>query len=70
MIEEIKAYRLLTGYRGQEPVDISKIQDMLLAVANFVENNPEVKEIDINPVIASGDTITAVDARIVLSNGN
>ena len=70
MIEEIKAYRLLKGYRGQEPVDISKIQDMLLAVAAFVENNPEVKEIDINPVIASGHTITAVDARIILSNGN
>ena len=68
MIEEIKAYRLLTGYRGQEPVDIGKIENMLLAVASFVENNPDVKEIDINPVIASGDTITAVDARIVLSN--
>ena len=66
MIEEIKAYRLLTGYRGQEPVDISKIEDMLLAIADFVENNPEVKEIDINPVIASADSITAVDARIVL----
>jgi acyl-CoA synthetase (NDP forming) len=68
MIEETKAYRLLTGYRGQEPVDISKIEDILLAVADFVENNPEVKEIDINPVIASGDSITAVDARIVLLN--
>lgn len=68
MIEEIKTYRLLTGYRGQEPVDISKIEDMLLAVADFVENNPEVKEIDINPVIASDDRVTAVDARIVLLN--
>lgn len=66
MIEEIKGYKMLTGYRGQAPVDISKLEDMLLAVSDFVEKNAEVKELDINPVIASGDSITAVDARIVL----
>jgi hypothetical protein len=42
---------------------------MLLAISDFVESNPEVKELDINPVIASGDSVLAVDARIVLENG-
>jgi acyl-CoA synthetase (NDP forming) len=68
MIEEIKGYRLLTGYRGQAPVNITTLEDMLQAVSNLVEDNPEIKEMDINPVIASGDGITAVDARIVLEN--
>ena len=66
MIEEIKGYKTLTGYRGQPAVDISKLEDMLLAVSDFVEKNAEVKELDINPVIASGESITAVDARIAL----
>ena len=66
MIEEIKGYKLLTGHRGQEPVDINNIENMLLAVSDFVENNPEVKEIDINPIIARGDSVVAIDGRIIL----
>jgi acyl-CoA synthetase (NDP forming) len=68
MIEEIKGYKLLTGYRGRAPTDIAKIEDMLLAVSDFVESNPAVKELDINPVIASGTRVVAVDARIVLES--
>ena len=66
MIEEIKGYKLLTGYRGQAPVNISALEDMLLAVSDFVENNSEIKEIDLNPVIASSEGTIAVDVRIVL----
>ena len=68
MIEEIKSFRLLTGYRGQPPVDLSKLEDTLLAVSEFVEQNPMVKELDLNPVIASSDSAVAVDARIVLED--
>jgi acyl-CoA synthetase (NDP forming) len=66
MIREIKGYPMLTGYRGQEPVDTKKLEDMLLAVNEFVTANPFVKELDLNPVIASGSETVAVDARIVL----
>jgi acyl-CoA synthetase (NDP forming) len=66
MIQEIKGYKLLTGYRGQPPVNISALEEMLLVVSNFVENNPVVKEIDLNPVIAGVDSSVAVDARVVL----
>lgn len=66
MVKEIKGYPMLTGYRGTERVDMTKLEDMLLAVNDFVVANPFIKELDINPVIASGNDIIAVDARIVL----
>ena len=68
MIREIKGYQLLTGHGGREPVDISKLEDCLLAVSEFVEANPIVKEIDLNPVIAYSDSAVAVDARVVLED--
>ena len=66
MIREIKGYPLLEGYRGQEPVDVSKLEELLLKVSDFVEQNPEVKEIDLNPIFAYSDGAVAVDARVIL----
>ena len=68
MIKEIKGYPLLAGYRGQEPVNVSKLEDFLIKVSDFVELNPVVKEIDLNPVIAYSDGAVAVDARVVLED--
>ena len=42
MIEEIKGYPLLQGYRGQEPADIPALEKLILAVSAFVENNPQI----------------------------
>jgi acetate---CoA ligase (ADP-forming) subunit beta len=66
MIKEIKAYSLLKGYRGMEPADINALEDILMKVSDFVVKTPEIKEIDLNPVIAYKDGAIAVDARIVL----
>jgi len=66
MIKEIKGYALLNGYRGHEPANIPSLEDMLLKVSDFVEKNPGIKEIDLNPVFAYKDSAIAVDARIVL----
>ena len=66
MIKEIKGYALLNGYRGKEPVDIPLLEKYMLSVSDFMENNPQVKELDINPIIANNDGAVAVDARIVL----
>ena len=66
MIREIKGYPLLEGYRGQEPVDVSNLEELLLKVSDFVEQNPEVKELDLNPIFAYSDGAVAVDARIIL----
>ena len=66
MIREIKGYPVLEGYRGREKVDIAYLEDMLLTVSNFVEKNPEIKELDLNPVFAYSDGAIAVDARVIL----
>lgn len=66
MIREIKGYPLLTGYRGHEPVDTRSLEDILLKVSRFVAKHPEIKELDLNPVIAYPDGALAVDARVVV----
>jgi acyl-CoA synthetase (NDP forming) len=66
MIEEIKGYPLLKGYRGKEAVDITTLEELLLKVSTFAENHPEIKEIDLNPIFAYREGATVVDARIIL----
>jgi acyl-CoA synthetase (NDP forming) len=66
MIKEIKGYALLNGYRGQEPAHIPSLVDVLLKVSALVEKNPQIKEIDVNPLFAYKDSAIAVDARILL----
>ena len=67
MIREIKGFPLLEGYRGQDPADLAALEKLLLRVSEFVEQHPEVSELDLNPVFAYKDGALAVDARIVLS---
>ena len=66
MIREINGYPLLEGYRGQESVDISYLENLLLKVSQIVEEKPEIKELDINPIFAYNDGAVAVDARVIL----
>jgi len=66
MVREIKGYPLLKGYRGGEAVKISYLENLLLKVSDFVEKNPEVKELDLNPIFAYSDGALAVDARVIL----
>ncbi len=70
MIREIKGYPLLEGYRGQEPVNVSNLEDMIIKVSDFVEKNPEIKELDLNPIFAYKDGAVAVDARVVLEDAS
>jgi len=67
MIREIKGFPLLEGYRGQDPADLAALESLLLRISEFVEQQPEVSELDLNPVFAYKDGALAVDARIVLS---
>ncbi len=67
MIDEIKGSAVLDGVRGQPPVDKAALREAILKVADFVEQHPEVQELDLNPMIAYADGAIAVDARIVLS---
>jgi len=66
MIREIKGYTLLTGYRGQPPADIPYLEKLLVKISGFIEENPRIKELDINPLFAYPDGAVAADARILL----
>ena len=66
MIREIKGYPLLEGYRGQKPASIPALEKLIVKVSQFVEKNPQVKELDLNPIFAYPDKAVAVDARIIL----
>jgi acyl-CoA synthetase (NDP forming) len=66
MIREIKGYPMFEGFRGREPVDTSVLEEILLKVSRFVDDHPEIKELDLNPIFAYKDGAVTVDARIIL----
>ena len=70
MIQQIKGYPVLAGYRGQPPVDMNALADCLLAVAQLAEENPKIVEIDLNPVFAYPQGVLVADARIIMEEDN
>jgi acetyl-CoA synthetase (ADP-forming) len=66
MVNEIKAYKILDGFRGNPPVDKKSIIDVLLKTSAMVCECPEIRELDLNPIMASSDGIIILDARIIL----
>jgi len=66
MIREIKGYPILEGYRGQKPASIPALEKLIVKVSQFIEKNPQIKELDLNPIFAYPDKAVAVDARIIL----
>ena len=66
MIREIKGYPILEGYRGQKPASIPALEKLIVTVSQFIEKNPQIKELDLNPIFAYPDKAVAVDARIIL----
>jgi acetyl coenzyme A synthetase (ADP forming)-like protein len=66
MVREIRGYRLLEGYRGHPPADITAIEDVLLRISRMVGEIPEICELDLNPLFAlSPDQgCRVVDSRI------
>jgi acyl-CoA synthetase (NDP forming) len=67
MLRDIQGFPVLEGFRGQEPADLAVLEDMLMRLSVFVEEHPQIQELDLNPIFAYGDGALAVDARIVLS---
>lgn len=66
MIKEIKAYKILEGARGMPPSDQNTLADILVKVSNMLMECPEIKELDMNPILAYPDGARIVDARIIL----
>lgn len=66
MIAEIKGYEILKGIRGEPPRDIQAIEEVLMKVSKLTMENPEIKEIDLNPVFVFDKGLQVVDARMIL----
>ena len=66
MVKEIKGYPLLQGYRGKEPANISALVEIILKISKLIEENPNIKELELNPIFVYRDRAVGVDARIIL----
>ena len=66
MLSSIKAYPLLSGFRGAKGVDQEKLVEVIERVSQLVTELPAIQEMDLNPIIAYEDTICVVDARIII----
>lgn len=66
MIKEIKAYKMLEGVRGMPPADQEMLVKILMATSKMLEECPEIKELDMNPIIVYEKGARVVDARVIL----
>lgn len=66
MIAETKGYLLLKGVRGEKPKDMEALVDLLLKIAKLVVENPEIEEIDVNPLVVYESGVLALDARVII----
>ena len=64
MVREIRAAPLLFGHHGTPAADVTGLTDAMLRVSKLADDLPEVAELDLNPVIARPDGVSAVDARV------
>ncbi len=66
MVDEITGKKILHGFRGQPAIDMNELTELMLNISGLVENNPIIKEIDLNPLMVTEKGIKAIDARIIL----
>src|SRR5271167_3751462 len=66
MMEQTKIFKALRGVRGRKPVDIEGLEELLVRFSQLIVEQRWIKEIDINPLLASAERLVALDARVVL----
>ena len=64
MIHSLRGYKILKGTRGQQGINEQKYAEIIVRLSTLLRFATEIKEIDINPLLADGDQVVAVDARI------
>lgn len=70
MILEIKGSPILMGARGRSAADIDAIINVIVKLSEMLEKNPDIVELDINPLIVYGENAVAVDARMLKNDKN
>jgi acetyltransferase len=66
MMERTRIYRALKGVRGRKPVDLDALERLVVRFSTLISEQPWIKELDINPLLASPERLVALDARVVL----
>ena len=66
MMETTRIYTALKGVRGRKPVDLPALERLMVGFSQLVAEQRWIKELDINPLFASGDDLVALDARVIL----
>jgi len=68
MIDETIAGRLMKGFRGSKPADMEAVIDVIARLSQLAIDNPEIEEIEINPLIVypEGKGVVAIDSRAIL----
>ena len=65
MLESLQTYPLLTGVRGQAGVDLAALVEIIQRVSLMLIENPEIRELDVNPLFASEHGVRAADVRVL-----
>ncbi len=66
LMEQTSIFRALKGVRGRKPVDLAALAELLVRFSQLVVEQPWIKEMDINPLLASPERLLALDARVVV----
>jgi acetyltransferase len=70
LMEQTKIFSALRGVRGRKPVDLTALEGLLVRFSRLVIEQPWIKEIDINPLLATPEHLLALDARMVLHDSS
>ncbi len=66
MLRELKSFAVLEGARGKPAANIKKIRSALIGVSKLLKDNPQIQELDINPLVVDEKKAVAADARIII----
>ena len=66
MVESLKIWPLLTGYRGRPAANVGKLIEVLIRMSYLAADYPEIVELDINPLLVTPHDVVALDARIII----
>lgn len=70
MMERTRIYTALKGVRGRDPVDLAALEGLLVRFSQLIAEQRWIKELDINPLMASPEKLIALDARVLLYDEN
>ena len=66
MLDQLRGRAILSGVRGGEPIHLAAVIDLIVRISQLVSQQPDINELDLNPVVAYPSGLRVLDARIVL----